>query len=155
MIIELGKVSEDGSQYVGEDAESILGLEEQKRVRVTSPVRYDLFVEKLGTELIVRGTIEVDMDIECGRCTDFFSTTVSDSSFLRAYEISEKTETVDVTPDIREDILLDMPAYPLCSQECKGLCAQCGTNLNREQCACKQAVKEENRWAELNRLKLS
>ena len=154
MIIELGKVSVNGSRYVGEDPEDILDLGREKHLKVAGPVRYDLFVEKVGRELIVRGTVSTDFSLECSRCAEFFSTTVRDLDFLRAYEISENTEAVDITSDIREDILLDLPAYPLCAQDCKGLCSQCGSNLNRGACACKP-VASDDRWTGLNRLKLS
>jgi uncharacterized protein len=38
---------------------------------------------------------------------------------------------------LREQFQLTLPMKPLCAQACRGLCPQCGTNLNRSQCACK------------------
>jgi uncharacterized protein len=43
---------------------------------------------------------------------------------------------IDLTPLIREQILLSLPLRPLCTEECRGLCAGCGVNLNKEACRC-------------------
>jgi uncharacterized protein len=153
MIIEFAKVSPDGSRYTGDEPPEILALEADKQVRVDSPVHYDLFAHVASKELIVKGTISVRMSFQCGRCAEFFSTSIVDSDFLRAYEISDGVESVDVTPDIREDILVDSPAYPLCKADCRGLCPQCGTNLNAGTCSCRREAEGGN-WGALDGLKL-
>ena len=38
----------------------------------------------------------------------------------------------------QDDILLELPIKMVCGPDCKGLCPQCGCNLNRESCSCKQ-----------------
>ena len=43
---------------------------------------------------------------------------------------------VDLTPLVYEQVLLALPTRPLCAEECRGLCPQCGANLNTGQCAC-------------------
>ncbi|MCX5681113.1 MAG: DUF177 domain-containing protein [Candidatus Omnitrophica bacterium] len=45
---------------------------------------------------------------------------------------------MDVGEDIREEIILGFPDKVLCAEECKGLCAGCGANLNNEKCQCKK-----------------
>jgi uncharacterized protein len=153
MIIEVSKVSPEGSHYEGEEPAEALDLGQEKHVRVASPIRYKLFAEVVKSELVVMGSLEADFSLECGRCVEFFSTTVCVPSFLRAYEIPEIGESVDVGPDLREDILLELDPYPLCSLECKGLCPQCGKNLNQGPCSC--PPKEDPRpWGGLDDLKL-
>jgi uncharacterized protein len=61
-------------------------------------------------------------------------------------------ESVDLTPDIRESMILAFPHYPVCSQRCKGLCGRCGINLNREACDC--AAPNDDRWAQLDMLEV-
>ena len=61
-------------------------------------------------------------------------------------------ESVDLTEDIRESIILAFPHYPVCKPECKGLCPQCGENLNRQTCSCQPPA--DDRWAGLEGLKL-
>jgi uncharacterized protein len=153
MIIQVPKVSVDGSHYVGEEPADILELQAHTQVRVTGPIRYDLHAETLSGELLVKGEVAVDVELECGRCAEFYSTTVRVLSFLRAYEIKENVESVDLTPDLREDVLLEMPAYPVCSTACQGLCPQCGANLNQGPCACRP-VQIGGAWSGLDGLKL-
>ncbi len=59
-------------------------------------------------------------------------------------------DSVDLTEDIREAIILAFPGYPVCRPDCKGLCSRCGKNLNRGACGC--APPEDNRWVALENL---
>ena len=97
--------------------------------------------------------VETALDVRCSRCTEFFSTRIEDSSFLRAFEIAPGAETVDVTPDLREAILLHLPAFPLCRVDCAGLCPYCGVDRSRETCEC-EAPQVDKRWGELDSLNL-
>jgi uncharacterized protein len=53
---------------------------------------------------------------------------------------------------MREQFYLALPMKPLCSEGCKGLCAMCGTNLNKGSCDCKREW-EDPRLAALKELK--
>ncbi len=151
MIIDIPKLRPDGEWFEGEEPASILELNDPG-VRAVGPVTYRFYVQSVSKQLVVKGTVQVPVEMQCGRCTEFYSTTITESSFLRAYEISGATETVDVTPDIREDILLQLPHYPVCSADCKGLCPQCGTNLNKGTCNCRPPA--DHRWGALDNVKL-
>jgi uncharacterized protein len=48
-----------------------------------------------------------------------------------------RDETIDLGDLVREQFYLMVPMKPLCSEACKGLCPQCGTNLNRGTCECR------------------
>lgn len=153
MIIEINRLPPEGKRFVGEEPPDILELERVPLARSLGPVRYDLFAEMASHQLIVRGVLSMDLEVQCSRCAGFFSTTAGDSSFLRAYELSEGTETVDVTGDIREGILLQLPTHPLCRQDCRGLCPQCGRNLNEGACDC-APPSTGGPWGGLEKLKL-
>jgi uncharacterized protein len=58
---------------------------------------------------------------------------------------------LDLVDLLREQFVLALPMKPLCSEECRGLCPQCGTNLNTTQCACTPAW-EDPRLAALKSL---
>lgn len=58
---------------------------------------------------------------------------------------------VDVDALAREALVLALPFQPLCDEGCKGLCPQCGADLNREACAC-QAQAGDPRWDALRQL---
>jgi uncharacterized protein len=47
---------------------------------------------------------------------------------------------VDITNDIRQEIILAYPMIPICRQTCKGLCAVCGYNLNQGVCHCERGA---------------
>jgi uncharacterized metal-binding protein YceD (DUF177 family) len=154
MIIEIPKISAEGSQYTGEENPSILELDNDRLIHVEGPIYYDFFAQIVSHELIVQGGLTVKIACQCSKCAEFFSTTLKDLSFLRAYEITEGLDSVDVTEDIREELLLNFPAFPVCSDDCKGLCPQCGKNLNEGNCNC-QPPSGSDGWSALNDLKLT
>jgi uncharacterized protein len=78
---------------------------------------------------------------------------VVDSGFLRDFPGIQGTEEVDVTEDIREALILNLPHFPLCNENCKGLCAHCGKDLNGGPCGCRK-TEEGGSWGALNNLKL-
>jgi uncharacterized protein len=53
---------------------------------------------------------------------------------------------------LREQVILALPLRALCREDCKGLCPQCGTNLNTEQCSCAEPVQDP-RWEALKELR--
>ena len=154
MIIEITKVSKNGDQYTGEESAEILGLNQENLVRPDGPISYDFNVQIVSKELLVQGSIRVSLSVACSKCGEFFSTTLADLSFLRAYEITEGVSSVDVTEDIREEILLGIPSIPVCSASCKGLCPQCGKNWNEGKCDCKPPGGSGG-WSALDGLQLS
>ena len=50
------------------------------------------------------------------------------------------TDEIDLAPLIAEQVMLALPTRPLCSDDCRGLCASCGVNWNRETCSCSKAT---------------
>ena len=62
-------------------------------------------------------------------------------------------EHIDLVAPVLEQIHLGLPAYPHCSPECKGLCAQCGANLNNGVCTCTEGPRPQSPFAKLARLK--
>ena len=153
MKIMVARIPEEGSQLGGSDPGSIMGLENDRFIQSVGDVRYDLYVQQVSEELVVRGALRLDLDLKCARCSQFFSTTVADSDFVRAYPASRDTESVDVTMDLREDLLLHIPAFPVCGEGCKGMCAQCGADLNKKLCMCEKQERP-NPWSALDNLDL-
>ncbi len=63
-------------------------------------------------------------------------------------------EEIELDEIVRELIMADLPERPLCSPDCKGLCPDCGVNVNREPCRCGPATvkrREEKRLPEWKR----
>jgi len=153
MKILVARIPEEGSHYTGDDPGSILQVENDTFIHGCGDVHYALYAQCVSDELIVRGSLDVDVDLQCARCSEFFSTTVGVSDFLRAYPAPEGTDAVDITEDLREDILLHVPGFPVCSEGCKGVCPQCGIDLNKGSCTCK-ADEGPNPWTALDGLNL-
>ena len=56
-----------------------------------------------------------------------------------------KGNEIDLAPEIRQTVLLNLPTKPMCSSDCKGLCPNCGANRNQEQCGCEEERRESPR----------
>lgn len=136
MKILVARIPEEGSNYEGSDPGEIMEIENDPLIGSFGEVGYKLYAQRVSGELVVRGTLEAGVEMRCARCSEFFSTTVTVSDFLRAYPAPEGTDSVDVTQDLREEILLHVPGFPICGEACKGMCPQCGANLNHGPCSC-------------------
>lgn len=130
MIIDIPKISPEGSALVEELPESVLDLEGDRFAHAGGPVHVDLFAYPVSHELIVKGTITAPVRLLCSKCGGFFSTSLAVSSFLRAYPITDGLEKLDISEDIREDVLLEIPSYPRCTWEGEGTCPFSGVNLD-------------------------
>jgi uncharacterized protein len=65
-----------------------------------------------------------------------------------AYAIPARAREIDLTAAIREHVLLGLPAFAVCQEDCRGLCPHCGANLNEGSCDCRTTVVDP-RWAAL------
>lgn len=85
----------------------------------------------------------------CGRCLNLYESkkeTVLNGKLVGETNVENEGEEenliyytdnkLDLTEDIIDTIILNLPMKPLCSNDCKGLCQKCGINLNEEQCNC-------------------
>ena len=57
------------------------------------------------------------------------------------FAVDWKYQTIDVTEYLTQEVELALPFYPLCQEDCRGLCLQCGINLNRQSCTCQATVE--------------
>lgn len=123
--------------------------------RVRAPVHLLLDIHKERDAFRVTGRVETRLELECGRCLEPFEIPIS-STFELHYvphgdntgegerEIGEddlttafyRNNTLDLGELMREQFQLALPMKPLCADDCKGLCRECGTNLNKAACGC-------------------
>ena len=68
-----------------------------------------------------------------------------------AYAVAPEATEIDLTPAVREELMLAAPRYVECRVDCKGICPQCGKDLNAGPCECAPAT--EARWQPLKALK--
>ncbi|MFA5688548.1 MAG: DUF177 domain-containing protein [Kiritimatiellales bacterium] len=152
MIINVARIPEQGLKIQENEPGEILELSAGDEFSPDGPVYCDFYVQVVSGMLIVRGTVSTALKVRCARCTQIFSTTVADSGFLRDYSGIEGTEEVDITEEIREAVLLNLPHFPLCTEMCKGLCVSCGGALNEGVCGCLE-THEGGAWSALDKLK--
>ena len=127
-------------------------------------------VTKLRDQVVFRGSFGITVRLTCARCTEEFENRleadlvfvlrfVSDqeSELLEEensddfYFLPEGTLEFDFSEVIRDRIILEIEMKPLCSESCKGLCSQCGQNLNLGDCKCNKEIPDE-RWLPLKEL---
>ena len=121
LLIDVARLDPEGETLEGEV--DIVDLDEPF-VKPFGGVRYRLTAQLFGTELLVRGHLEQDFDLVCSRCGETFDTTIKVDDFTASVEVSEKDDFADLTTDARESIILALPTYPLCDEDCPGIVQQ-------------------------------
>ena len=94
---------------------------------------------KSGDDLTVQAHLEGDRHFVCSLCLEEFNN-LFEKDFTLHYDI-KGLDSVSIDQDLREEIILDHPIPNLCKTDCRGLCPFCGTNLNDDQCDCKEAAE--------------
>lgn len=130
---------------------------------------------RLSDGLLVQGDVEATVQLQCSRCLDTFSMPVEASleeqfqptvDVLTGYAIQradfeendaafpiDSNHMMDLTEPVRQALLVALPMKPLCREDCKGICAECGANLNEWNCGHTQQ-KADDRWSGLRELRL-
>ena len=125
-------------------------LEFYGRKPITRPVLAEGSVTNHAGALVLEGTARSVLDLACDRCGKEFSREKAvqlDSLVAQELEDEENDEIIllegtelDLDEVVTEAFVLAMDTKNLCSDDCKGLCAKCGVNLNQEPCRCKPEV---------------
>jgi uncharacterized protein len=127
------------------------------------PIHGDLKAESVVEGILVTGAVSGHLDLNCARCLRPFDGDVDldllELFVLPGHEASEDEDAYRVTgkeihlePMLRDAITLALPLNPLCREDCAGLCAQCGRDLNEGACDC-YTDEVDPRWAELASIK--
>lgn len=69
------------------------------------------------------------------------------------FPLQPEGDAVDIGPIVREELVLSMPAFPECRPDCRGLCPNCGINLNEATCECGSS-EPDPRWETLRKLRV-
>ena len=153
LIVDIARLDPEGESHEGETDAGAIDLDAGAGLCTpTGGIRYAVFVERVDHELLVRGRVSHRFASVCARCGGTFELEVAEPDFLADYPLEETSEFVDLTPEMREAIILLLPGYPVCREDCKGLCAHCGANLNREPCTCTSTRTTDGAWSGLDLL---
>ena len=125
--------------------------------RIVAPVHLEFEIHKDKEKFRLVGTVRTELELTCSRCLEPFRMPVGSSFDLRFLPATDMGQTderevqdedldtsyyrddmIDLNELLREQFYLALPMKPLCRDDCKGLCPQCGTNWNSGTCTCTQ-----------------
>jgi uncharacterized protein len=151
--------------------------------RARGPTHLEAKLDRIDRRVRVDAHGKAELNVPCGRClvpvaldvpVEFKLTLVPADEYVddprsegdpatgpvagsfepgQAEEEVYTGKVVDLDPIVREQLLLALPSYPVCKDDCKGLCPVCGANLNDRECGCDRHVPDP-RWAALKNVKL-
>jgi uncharacterized protein len=143
--------------------------ERGNQFHIVAPVDLRMNVHKDKDRFRLVGSVSTVLELTCGRCLEPFplpvdasfdlrylpqSANVGDEREVEDEDLSDafyRDDQIDLAQLIEEQFYLALPMKPLCRPDCKGLCPQCGTNLNTATCDC-QVRWEDPRLAGLKAL---
>jgi uncharacterized protein len=159
LLINLRHLDRANQHLEGEIPVSELDLDGvDELITLKEPLKYDLEAQKMESGLLVQGRLELTLHCECVRCLKPFAyrLEINDWACLLALEGEEKAvvtnDSVDLTPSIREDILLGFPQHPLCKAECAGLPKK-PIGKSKKTVGGGRTKETSSAWAALNKLK--
>ena len=133
-------------------------------VVLTEPVRVAGRLQAAGEgRFYWRGSLETRMSGECRRCLAAVAVPIGariDALFSKdpdaledpsSYPLAADATEIDRRGALREELLLAVPQWVVCRDDCSGLCPRCGKDLNTGPCGCPPDVPQ--RWAGLAALK--
>jgi uncharacterized protein len=128
--------------------------------RLSGDVVVAVDLESSLDDIVVSGRLSVPWSDECRRCLRPLSGDLEvdvEERYALHPEASDDAfpitgGQIDLTPMVREEILLAVPDAPLCEADCPGLCPVCGADLQEGPCGCDTTTRDE-RWAVLDQLR--
>lgn len=159
MIVHLNALREGGEPFRVDSDFTDLELKVQDSVSsLRGPAHAQMRVVLSGERVIVDGTVAARLLLVCSRCLKSFPAEVSKSFSLEywpdpavEFEGEEleleyrdlevgfyRDDKIDLTAAVTEQIVLEIPMKPICREDCKGLCDQCGADLNEGNCGCEK-----------------
>ncbi len=132
-------------------------------LNIAEPVKIDGRISSAGaTQVYWRGHLKARVIEDCRRClepvtvntvvdVDALFTDECDTEDPSVYAMGNRVGELYLGDAVREELILAVPGYVVCREDCRGLCPTCGINLNREQCKCLPV--SDPRWTELESLR--
>ena len=131
LTVNLRHLEEHNVRLRGELPVAELDLETgDEMIQVVGPLRYDVEVQKLEDALLVRGSLQLGLECHCVRCLQSFTRRLELKGWTCHVPLEGEdrvavvNDCVDLTPLVREDMLLEFPQHPLCKPDCGGIESQ-------------------------------
>jgi uncharacterized protein len=162
-IVSLAALRREGGRHEEIRRGPIPGLKVgDSSVPADEDVEVDVVLEVVPGGVVASGTVTAPFVSVCRRCLgpvrgelraevrEVYQAGVAPEEAEEIYPLSG--DQLDLEPLARDAVLLELPLAPLCTEECRGLCPTCGTNLNEGSCAC-PGPSGDARWAGLDALR--
>ncbi len=136
-----------------------------------SGIKFTGRIEPSGEDFLLRGKLKGGLVAPCARCLEPASLPLeADVAVCYSEKVVEDGEEedvdaedvlpiedgiIDLTGELRDEILLALPQSPLCREDCAGLCSVCGGNRNSKPCDCEARQREATgKFGSLAKLKI-
>lgn len=113
-LISFGDLPPEGRTYTAEIRTDVFGLGGEYDPIFIPPFQYEVNVRLDDGDVIVEGTAEATFSLQCSRCAARLPWKVSLDPYFSCEE--KEGDTLDLTAQLREDILLTLPGYPRCGE---------------------------------------
>lgn len=149
-----GQLAPDDSVWEAGDARPANPIKVEGRLSAAGPSRFYFSGSLSGESLIPCRRCLSEVAVEVTEQAHFIFSSEGDDSAddPDVYPFDPHAMSLDLRPAVREVWLLAAPGFVLCREDCKGICATCGTDLNAGACDCAPAAKE-SRWEGLRAIR--
>jgi len=172
MIFEIEDIPEGGLNL------DLLAAKEQFEINqpdcsLSDDIRLRGRLAKIEEDISFSGQLQARLQVSCTRCLNLFPYNIEteikvhfipsgkETSLRNELEIKEtdidqevyKGDKVDLRGCIRDQVLIEVPLMHLCREGCKGICSECGSDLNSSQCECQNEGQLDPRFAMLKGIK--
>lgn len=158
--VNLRHLEEESVRLEGQLPVKELDIETRdEMICVEQPLNYRLEVQHFEGGLLIEGSLRLPLKCQCVRCLKPFIWHVELAAFTAHVPLEGEeaapvsNDVVDLTPHIREDILLEFPQHPLCDPDCRGLLPTSDGGPDKAKSS-DQPELGSSAWSELNKLKL-
>lgn len=135
MQINITKLSKDNVITLGEKCQPQALELEMPGVEFAGMLEVNLTAEKKNDTVIIKGELFLPLILTCSRCLLKYPQDLR-RKIVFDYTVERNDTVIDLTEDLRSEIILDYSSNFLCKPDCKGLCPKCGEDLNKGKCSC-------------------
>ena len=154
--ISVTQIDNEGIDFNGSANPEMLNLDKLDKIhgeiKFDKPVQYHLHVSLVSGGILVAGTLTTVAKCNCGRCLEEFEMKLQNVEVCHYHEHYKGTE-LDISPELREDLLISLPMKYICREDCPGIEYETRkTETNKK--AVEELDKENDPWKGLEGLKL-
>ncbi|MBQ4314028.1 MAG: DUF177 domain-containing protein [Lentisphaeria bacterium] len=150
----VSRLDKEPIELKGTEDKEFIALPENDAYTVVAPLEYALTAVKISGGALITGSCRTVISGVCGRCLEELEQEISADDIELFIDLEDAPEEIDISDDIREELLINLPMNLLCDEDCAGLCSECGNNLNKKSCSCGGKSSGSLAWSALDDLNI-